>query len=115
MYNKLDLKLVDRSIDKWKRIVYHGECDGGATDCALCVEYNRYYSECIHCPIFIDTKGLFCCNTPYKRWSILAGRRNSFAYWCVEDDTTRRAANNMLIYLHELRYKIMLRLSNGMA
>jgi len=100
-----NVKLIDESIDKWKDIVYHGGHDYGATDCALCNEYNTDGNDCVGCPIYKQTGKLHCGKAPYIDWCIYLDSEDTGGCRMVYDETSRALANAMLVYLYELRLK----------
>lgn len=101
----IGLDSIDKSIIKWKKILYdHGE-DQGIWNCDLCSEYNE--DRCYNCPIKQKEGYRWCVNTPYTAW---------YAYHeeilftdiedkplTVQDKESAIIANEELSYLYSVR------------
>jgi len=59
------LYLINKSINKWYKILNGGE-DLGKINCPLCKKF--YYNLCIDCPIKKYSKLSYCKGTPYEKW-----------------------------------------------
>lgn len=127
------LELIDKSIEKWKGIVFHDQEDHGTDDCPLCKLFhpNNIYGldtsemgkwSCKGCPIEQYTGKSGCDRTPYHyfytRGSILTIKGNYICDSHAEGSILRQlstydryqnyrkyiaAANHMLSFLYELR------------
>jgi len=59
-------KALDKSIEKWEKIVDGTGVDDGINNCALCVQYQDFFCE--GCPVYEKTEITGCKNTPYTEW-----------------------------------------------
>jgi len=62
---------LQESIEKWRRIIYHGKLDMGSSDCALCREFRNYKPldvQCVGCPVMKITGSPHCAGSPYAEW-----------------------------------------------
>lgn len=93
-------KAIDKSIEKWNGIVYHGKSDNGNNDCECCVQYagrmNKDECGCVGCPIREIAGDSNCQNTPYTEWVHFVAYRDNK---CVFDNTSLRLAVSELAFL----------------
>ncbi len=98
--SRLDITLIDGSIEKWRNIVFYDGVDLGTYNCPLCRTYHEDYSEsdkytCTGCPIREYTELAFCSGTPYEFYN--------------DRDVTKVTANFMLSFLYSVRLWIITR------
>jgi len=63
---KETLEALEKSIEKWEKIVAGKGEDRGRDDCALCKLFRK--ESCVGCPVYAKTGHLGCRGTPYVRW-----------------------------------------------
>lgn len=65
-----EAEALEKSIEKYKRIIDNTGTDLGDKNCALCEKY--YYgngkSYCVGCPVLKKTKRTGCANSPWEEW-----------------------------------------------
>lgn len=54
------------SIEKWEKIAGGEGVDHGPNNCPLCKLFID--NNCVGCPIFTLTGGIYCDETPYREW-----------------------------------------------
>ena len=117
LYTKKETGYVEKSIQKWERIVDRTDVDEGIKNCALCKEYYHsnipdYYCPdyyCIGCPIkeFIGISE--CRHTPYTDWLHVQPISNSFIFQNTNDETQKAAEAELeflkMIKLYTIRFR----------
>jgi len=63
---KETLEALEKSIEKWEKIVSGEGEDRGSNNCALCKLFIK--KKCIGCPVYTKTKTPDCGGTPYEYW-----------------------------------------------
>jgi len=100
-------KALDKSIEKWEKIVDGKGFDYGARDCALCEEY--YYNDefCVRCPIYLKTGAKYCNKTPYRKWNIHHHNSHFIVSFgrCIKCDECKKLAQEELDFLRSLKPK----------
>ena len=59
------MRALNDSIEKWRKVAYHGERDNGGDNCPLC-QFNKMCNNCI---INRVTGSKHCKDTPYIDWN----------------------------------------------
>lgn len=96
------LNPLEKSINKWKRIITGKGLDRDIENCALCKEY--YNNNCNDCPVFLKTDMYGCGNTPYDKWSLHQARMHKDkAVSRVYCDVCKRLAQKELKFLQSLK------------
>ena len=95
--------LIDLSIHKWQAITYYGGVDFSANNCALCLEFHAP-QDCSGCPVKYETGKDFCADTPYFDWLMSS---HEVAPQRVITEKNRKAANDMLLFMHRVRRRML--------
>ena len=81
--DKKTLEATKGAIQKWHNVSYHGGAERGADDCPLCKLFHDNYDAlrdcCVGCPVFNDTKRIWCGKTPIKRFYRVRSQKNAIA------------------------------------
>ena len=59
------MKALEGSIEKWRKVAYDNGFDNDMADCPLC----QFNEMCINCIIKHETGCKHCNNTPYQKWT----------------------------------------------
>ena len=107
---KRELRVIDKSIAKWKSIRDGIGIDGGGRNCALCQEHEA----CEGCPVYAFSNRRFCVNTPYNPWVIHLCRFHKRSMGDTERPafalcpTCRELAQDEINFLNTVRWWITL-------
>jgi len=74
--DKKTLEALQKSIEKWEKIVMEKGKDEGSRNCALCWLFLK--NECEGCPVYAKTKRKGCRGTPCEDW--VDHQENHFYY-----------------------------------
>lgn len=111
-----DIHLLDKCISHWKRdnlnLDNPDDISTGPHECALCMAYSIPHQNstgCLGCPIYDDTNGAGCRDTPYTRIDPLEDE------WYAKDEKPsnfERVVQDEIDYLTNLRDKLQIKLNN---
>jgi len=66
--DKETLEALEKSIEKWEKIVAEKGKDLGSLNCALCGLFITKDRKCVGCPVYMNTGQRLCRETPYIDW-----------------------------------------------
>jgi len=101
--DKETLGALEKSIEKWEKIVREEGVDEGDDNCALCKLFLK--DECIDCPVYAKTKRTGCRGTPYEDWIDHQGNHFYHAtehYYVVRCSECKELAQEELEFLRSL-------------
>lgn len=122
---KYVLDLIDKSIKKWQRVVIkRNHIYSDVSLCPLCTVF-EYRSKCVFdhrkphsvipdpdtCPIYLQTGCDDCIGTSFYRtsiWAFIKSSQHGVVPSNFLNKGTRRADNQMLLFLHKIRKKQLL-------
>ena len=104
MMDKETLEALEKSIEKWEKIIAGKGEDRGRDDCALCGLFATEGKRCVGCPVYMKTGERLCKKTPYVEWlkhHVNEHKEFSEAYM-VECPTCKELAQKELEFLKSL-------------
>lgn len=109
-FRQTQLRALEQSIEKWKKVVFEGKEEKGRYDCECCMVFD----DCFNCPIHEYTGRPGCYNTPYIKWVTVFLKSNFEPIPKVAVTVKEKAlANHELSFLYEVRYWLICKMCRG--
>lgn len=108
--NELTLTALNKSIQKWEDIRFHGGKDISINNCSLCEMFwkdgneNHHGAMCGRCPVKKVSGRDGCLGTPYNAWVEHQYKKhdNAWAPYSVQCPTCKSLATKELNFLKSL-------------